>query len=136
MREVEIQNTERLKIRNNLNIENEKLNEDLNKKTSQLKRAEKYLNDVMSKAKSKNVEVGEGSNIDLECKLAEEKTRYDFLINAISILCRENPSLKEAISNQLQEKKIEIPDKPKSEKSSQSDIKSISDKSMSRRSIK
>lgn len=70
-----------------------------------------------AKLKKPDFSIQPDSNIDLEIKLMEEQVRNQYLMNAISILCNENAELRNAINNPLQEKGINIPNRPVSEKS-------------------
>ena len=69
-------------------------------------------------------EIKENSNIDLEIKLRQENKRTEFLIRAITILCKENTQLYEAINNPLQERGIKIPNDLQSEKSETHSVRS------------
>lgn len=70
-----------------------------------------------AKQKKPDFSIASESNIDYEIKLMEEQIRNQYLMNAISILCNENVELRNAINNPLQEKGINIPNRPISEKS-------------------
>lgn len=104
---------------NYLKSEENSISEAINKKIDQLNRAKmkykKTKDNLM--AKKKDIDLNEDSNIEYECKIAEEKERNKYLLNAISLLCNENSSLREAIINPLQDKGIVIPIKALSEKS-------------------
>lgn len=70
-----------------------------------------------AKQKKPDFSITPESNIDYEIKLMEEQIRNQYLLNAISILCNENIELRNAINNPLQERGINIPNRPISEKS-------------------
>lgn len=118
--------SEKLKARDILANKIDVLNNDLNgintnllKSREKLNRAKDSENRIIKNAKKKKTDfsIEENSNIDIEIKLVQEQIKNQYLVNAIAILCNENPEFRNAINNPLQERGINIPNRPISEKS-------------------
>jgi predicted nucleic acid-binding Zn-ribbon protein len=84
--------------------------DDVQEKFTRSEKRKKASNDKVKRMKTDN------TTLDLEINLFEQKTKNQFLMNAVSILCNEIPELKNAITGSLQEKGISIPSRPNSEK--------------------
>ena len=118
--------SEKLKARDILANKIDVLNNDLNgintnllKSKDKLNRSKEAENRVIRNAKNKKPDfaIEENSNIDIEINLSNEQIKNQYLVNAIAILCNENPEFRNAINNPLQERGINIPNRPISEKS-------------------
>jgi len=109
-------------------MENQIMNSKIDEFSPQLEKMRKENDDVQEKfnrsEKRKKASLDklkakknfDSTILDLEVQLCEQKTKNQFLMNAVAILCNEIPELKNAITGSLQEKGIAIPSRPNSEK--------------------
>lgn len=93
----------------------EKLRKEIDDLQDKFGRADKRKKNSLDKVKRMRTD---NTTLDLEINLLEQKTKNQFLMNAVSILCNEIPELKTAITGPLQERGIAIPSRPVSEKPS------------------